>query len=959
MYRFLMLALLFSLLPGVAGAANARSVSLETLRNSPLYFEPNLGQTAPEVRYLARGQGYVFFLTEDEAVWRLHPRLPDQVGQVTRPRSAVIRLRLGGAEATPSPPRALEPLPQVSHYYIGRDPRRWAEGVPAYGRVRYEGVYPGIDMEFYGKGPLLEYDFVVAPGADPRHILLEFSGADRLRLTPAGDLLIEAGGETGGVRLRHHRPFAYQVREGRRQAVAADFVLRDGQQVAFRLGDYDPALPLVIDPAVTLATYLGGGWDDAVQAVAVDGAGAIYVTGRTTSTDFPATTGAVSGSLFGSDDLFVAKLAPDGRIVYATYLGSGETFVGIQDSGRGIALDDQGRVYVTGSVGASFTFFATSGAFDTEFNGGETDAFVIRLKADGLLDYASYLGDEQRFDVGTAIAVGADGLVYVAGYTAQATKFPSTFPVKNGAQTTHGGATDAFLVKLDLETPGAQALRYGTFFGGGGGEEALALALAGNGVAYIAGITNSDGLATQGVYQSGWVGNDGFIARLDTRTPGTAGLTATYINAPGCGFADTKDAVRVAGLAVADGDVVAAGDTLCDNLPLTGNAFDTTFGGTSEAFVLALDDNLASLRFASFFGGSGDETAAGIALDGFGQAYLVGGTTSSGLPGSGVNAANFPYRGGEDAFVAKLARQDDGGFGLRFSLYLGGSGDDRALAVAADATGNVHVAGRTASGDFPTYLAPTGPQGQALSDFQGGQEDGFLLRFGPVADLALAVTDNDPVAVGSNVVFDMRVDNQGPDDAQGVTVTATLPASLSYLAADSDSRCSYDGGSRGVACALGTLRQGEMPTLRITARLDADNRETVDFNVSALVPDVVPGNNTVTVRVNDDDPAAGGGSNPPPPLTITDGDGGVAGGSGGRSGGGGGGVPGLALLLILGAGYFSRAFAGSLPDTFDTFRGRREGAPQVRSSGEAGSRIHVPGLRSAPFGPHRIPGRAS
>ncbi len=910
MNRFLTLALLFFLLPGGAGAANARPASLETLRNTPLYFEPNLGQTAPGVRYLARGQGYVFFLTEGEAVWRLHPRLPDQIrpdqirpdqisqmGQAARPRTAVIRLRLGGADARLSAPRALEPLPQVSHYYIGRDPRRWAEGVPAYGRVRYEGVYPGIDMEFYGKGPLLEYDFVVAPGADPRRILLAFEGAERLRVTADGDLLIESG----GLVLRHGRPFAYQEKGGVRREVPSAFELRGGNEVAFRLAAHDPALPLVIDPAVTLATYLGGNGDDAIQAVAVDDAGAIYVTGRTTSTNFPTTTGAISGSLSGSNDLFVAKFAPDGRIVYATYLGSGSDQQS-EDSGRGIALDDQGRVYVTGSVSASFTFPATPGAFDETYNGGFTDAFVVRLGADGQLEYASYLGDEQRYDVGTAIAVGENSLVYVAGYTAQASRFPSTFPVKkNGAQTTHGGVTDAFLVKLDLRQPGSQALQYGSFFGGEGGEEALALALAGNGVAYIAGTTNSDGLATQGAYQSGWVNNDGFIARFDTRTPGTTGLRATYVNAPGCGSADTKDAVRVTGLAVADGDVIAAGDTLCGNLPLE-KAFDTTFGGVREAFVLALDDNLATLRFASFFGGSGDETAAGIALDGFGQAYLVGGTTSSALPRSGANAAgNFPYGGDEDAFVAKLARQGDGGFDLRFSLYLGGSGDDRALAVAADATGNVHVAGRTASVDFPTYLAPASPRD--FSEPQG-EQDGFLLRFGPVADLALTVTDNDNVAVGANVVFDINVANQGPDDAQEVSVTATLPASLNYQGSSLDNHCSYDSQSRRVTCALGMLPQGGMITLYITARLGADNGDTVDFNVSALASDVVPGNNTVTVKINDDDPGAGGGGNTTPPLTIVDGDGHAAGGGGG---GGGGGALGWAWLL-LGAGYYSCAF---------------------------------------------------
>jgi uncharacterized repeat protein (TIGR01451 family) len=382
------------------GNADAARLS-EGYGKLPLRFEVNRGQTAPEVKFLARGSGYTLFLAEAGAVLRL--RAPAGAGE--QKRSGTLRLTLEGANRKPSI-SGLDELPGRSNYLVGADRRRWRTNVPAFEKVRYESVYEGIDAVYYGRQGRLEYDLVVAPGADPARARLRFEGARGVRVDEAGDLVISAEG--GDV--RQQRPVAYQEFEGGRREVEARYVVDARGRVRFELGDYDRAHALVIDPVLLYASYLGGSGDDTGTSVAVDAAGSAYVAGTTASNDFPGP-GSLQAANGGFNDLFVLKLSPDGKsLVYATYLG-GEG----DDFGSTVAVDSAGNAYVGGMTGSG-SFPTTPGAFQT-VKDNSNDAFLAKLNPTGTgLVYSTYIGGKGSEQV-NSVAVDAAGAAYVAGRT--------------------------------------------------------------------------------------------------------------------------------------------------------------------------------------------------------------------------------------------------------------------------------------------------------------------------------------------------------------------------------------------------------------------------------------------------------------------------------------------------------------------------------------------------------------
>ncbi|MGH7253063.1 MAG: SBBP repeat-containing protein, partial [Nitrospiraceae bacterium] len=422
--------------PSPTGADPSTKARLvETYGKLPLSFEANQGQTDEQVKFLSRGPGYSVFLTPTEAVLALHkttasrdkpsekPVIPgkaagrdpesirtaqakrdwmpasagktqptrpasrDRDDQETRPRS-LLRMQLVGAHPKPRV-SGVDPLPGKVNYFRGKDPNRWRSNIPTYAKVKYENVYPGIDLVYYGNQRQLEHDFVVAPGADPRTIRLAFAGAERVGIDGQRDLLLRTAG--GDVRLQ--KPVVYQNVNGKHHKIAGRYVLdsgkrKDKQQVGFQVAAYDKTKPLVIDPVLVYSTYLGsGGNDELGYDIAVDGAGNAYVTGETNSLDFP-TQAALDASLAGGTDAFVAKLAPDGQaLLYATYLGGG-----ILDQGYGIAVDGAGNAYVTGFTSSSD--FPVQDPLDASLGGG-TDAFVAKLAPNGqALLYSTYLGGD-------------------------------------------------------------------------------------------------------------------------------------------------------------------------------------------------------------------------------------------------------------------------------------------------------------------------------------------------------------------------------------------------------------------------------------------------------------------------------------------------------------------------------------------------------------------------------------
>jgi len=413
--------------PALVSNQSSSSSVAQAYGQLPMSFEVNQGQTDAQVMYLTRGSGYTLFLTQDGAVLSLEPssgKTADPSSTPAAESGVALFMQLEGA----NPQAAIQGedlLPGVSNYFIGNDPNQWHTNVPNYGRVAYQDVYPGVELDYYGNQQQLEYDFTVAPGADPQNIRLSFNGAQSVALDAQGDLVLHT---TLGDILQH-APVVYQVVGGARQPVAGKFVLLGENQVTFQVGAYNHLLPLVIDPTLSYSTYLGGSGNDEANGIAVDSGGDAYITGTTYSTDFPTTPGAfqtgnVAASLDGTE-AFVTKLNASGTaLVYSTYLG-GSTGA----YGSGIVVDSSGDAYVTGGAGANFP--TTAGAFQTTPE-GFGDAFVTKFNASGTaLVYSTYLDGCG----GLGIAVDNGGDAYVTGSTG--TRFGTGFPTTPGAfQTT-------------------------------------------------------------------------------------------------------------------------------------------------------------------------------------------------------------------------------------------------------------------------------------------------------------------------------------------------------------------------------------------------------------------------------------------------------------------------------------------------------------------------------------------
>ncbi len=361
------------------------------------------------------------------------------------------------------------------NYYVGSDPKNWHTGVKQYSSVSYRDVYPGVNMVFHGAQRQLEFDFVVSPGADPKTIGLGFKGAQKLATDAAGNLVLASS--AGDVVL--HKPVAYQEKDGKREIVEAAFLVKNGNEVGMNLGAYDRGRELVIDPTLTYATYLGGLSEDDAYGIAIDGSGNAYVTGQTQSANFP-TVPANSTTNAGGFDVFVSKIAADGSsLIYSTYIGSDGN-----DSGNAIAVDGSGNAFVAGGTTqpSSTNFPTTSGAFQTTFQGGSVDAFVLELgSSGGSLVFSTYLGGRGD-DVANGIAIDTTG-VYVVGSTRS-----TDFPLQSPLQGTFSGISAAFVTKLN--TSGTSPLIYSTYLGGGANDFASGVAVA-SGNAYITGTTTA------------------------------------------------------------------------------------------------------------------------------------------------------------------------------------------------------------------------------------------------------------------------------------------------------------------------------------------------------------------------------------------------------------------------------------------------------------------------------------
>jgi hypothetical protein len=693
----------------------------QTYGRLPVSFEANYGQTDPQVRFLARGSGYTMFLTPTEAVmglgknsesriqnpesipdWRaggVNPLEPASVPGVDTPRSPASVVRMQWIGANPNPVvTGQDQLPGIVNYFIGNDSARWHTDIRTFAKVEYQDVYPGINLVYYGTNRQLEYDFVVSPGADPRTIALNFDGADKLELDAAGDLVVHAGGSE----LRQHKPVVYQEVNGTRREVAGNFVLQSqletqhSKLITFAVGAYDATLPLVIDPALGYSSFLGGSGNDPGFAIAVDSGGSSYVTGFTSSTDFP-TQNPFHNQLGGSDDAFVTKLNATGTAkVYSTYLGGTDS-----DEGFGIAVDSAGSAYVAGRT--SSTNFPVGPGFQTGF-GGFNDAFVSKLSPAGnTLVYSSYLGGTSP-EQGNGIAVDAAGNAYVTGFTDSA-----DFPTSNGFQSVLRGIEDAFVTKVSAD---GTTKVYSTYLGGSDTktvEAGNSIAVDAAGHAYVTGTTPSTDFPLVNAFQGFGGGLDAFVTEF-----AAAGNSLVYSTYLGGGAVEAGRAIAV-GLG---GEAYLTGVTTSTDFPTTPGAFDTTHnGGTQDAFVTKVAAGGTTKVYSTYLGGNGFDFGNGIAVNGSGNVFVAGETNSTNFP---TKAPLQGFGGGfEDADVTKLTPD---GAALVYSTYLGGNNVDTAHGIAVDAAGNAYLAGLTNSADFPTK-----------DPFQtlAGQGDAFITRILP------------------------------------------------------------------------------------------------------------------------------------------------------------------------------------------------------------------------------------
>ena len=466
----------------VSGRAQARARSL--FAGLPLIFEPNQGQANLDpadrrAKFVTHGSGYSLFLGSDGALLSLVSREPSkrersrQDGakpQVSLTRVESLEMKLAGANPKVNVIGA-DRLPGKSNYFLGNDPAKWRHGVPQFARVRYENVYPGINLLFYGNQGRLEYDFQVAPGSDPGQAELEFNGAKKLELND-GALVIH--GEGGSVRLG--APRVYQEIGGKRQSVAGSFVLRGANRAGFAIGSYDHARELVIDPILTFSTYFGGSGDEHSTFVAIDGSFNIYLTGSTTSPNLSAATGVDQKTLAGAQNVYIAKITPPlgstaASLDYVTYLGGSGT-----DSPVGINVDGQGDAFVAGTTSSSNFPTTQLTAYQTVPEPGSTGtshAFVTELKFDAsTLQYSSYLSGNGT-DIASGMTIDASGFMYVTGTTTSTDaanttdQFPATtLPQKLPFQVTPRAPIQFFVTKVNTAAARASSIAYSTYFGG-------------------------------------------------------------------------------------------------------------------------------------------------------------------------------------------------------------------------------------------------------------------------------------------------------------------------------------------------------------------------------------------------------------------------------------------------------------------------------------------------------------
>jgi hypothetical protein len=662
----------------------------ETYGKLPLSFEVNQGQVDEQVKFLSRSNGYNLFLTPTEAVLALRKasvkedqngRFGPQQSAKEEAEAAVVHMQLVGANPEPQV-SGVDELPGKSNYFIGNDPAKWQTDISHYAKVRYENVYPGIDLVYYGNQQQLEYDFVVASGADPKTIIMQFEGVEDLELDPNGDLLLHT--LTGVVRKQ--RPIVYQEVDGNKHIISGDYQIKGKGRIGFQVTGYDLRRELIIDPVLIYSTYLGGGVEskfmgDMGNDIVVDTLGNAYVVGTTTSTDFPSISGTfqTKGNTF---DAFVAKLTPDGTIDFSSYLGGNGG-----DRGNAIAIDTSGNCYLTGFTAS--TDFPTINPMQPT-NKGVGNVFITKLASTGsALIFSTYVGG-QSLDEGTGITLDSNRNIYFSGTT-----LSPDFPTVNAIQANKSGSSDGFISKLNAV---GDKLIYSTYIGGSIEESVYDIAIDSDTNVYIVGSTSSSNFPLVNPIQANKIGTDTtFISKLNSL--GNTLIYSTYLGG--------KDGDSTIGYGITvdnDGNAYITGITNSKTFPITNGAYQPLMGGFADAFVTKINPVGNAIIYSTYLGGNETDIGYSIAVDSVGNAYITGTTRSTNFP------IVLPLQGSisegicngipcSDIFVTKL---NSIGSVPSYSTYLGGRGFDEIPSIAIDNSGNAYLTGHTLSNNFPT-----------------------------------------------------------------------------------------------------------------------------------------------------------------------------------------------------------------------------------------------------------------
>lgn len=825
----------------------------------PLGFEANQGQSDARVKFQARGSGYGLYLTAEEAVLALQPA-PLKALQ-SLPAAVVVRMKL--AKANPRPEvTGTDELAGKSNYFIGNNPAKWHRNVPQFARVRYRDVYPGIDLVYYGKQGTLEYDFEVAPGADPKQVEFSFQGPNEITLDSKGDLVLA----TADGDLRLESPHVYQTVAGRQRPVEGRFVLLANRRVGFELGAYDQSRSLVIDPVLTYSTYLGGSGAESCSAItglpftpgcpaiAVDAAQSAYVAGSTTSTDFPVPSGGIVPTLKGTANVFITKFSASGSaLLFTTYFGGTG-----KDTTAGIAVDPGFNVVVAGTT--TSTDFSTINGYQLTPEAGSAGTqhvFVSKLDPTGSsLLYSTYLSGNGN-DLASGLALDANGNAYVTGTTtsidtpSSAVQFPATIGAfqtiagcsGSGACASPPGITQFFLTKVNPATSQAASVPYSTYFGGSNPANGVAVgggvAVDSSGNVYITGGTNFQHTGTnaatdfpilnavQGCLDlpeatapttaptcAASTHTDAFVAKLNPAAASGAQLQySTYVGG-------TLDDVGY-GIGVdTGGDAYITGSTTSTDfvIPAATVPFQSANAGGMDAFLAKISSFIppvvttttpttVSLLYFSYLGGTGNDAGLAIAVDSVQGARITGWTDSADFHTQApVQAVSG---GGRDAFAARIDTTATVATAAgHYASYLGGSGADMGTGVALDLQGASYVAGETASPNFNIASAA-----QAALN---GPSDAFVTKLGSTVNLGVTASASPtPVGVGNNVNFTYIITNNA-DLTTGVTFNDTLPGSnATFVSATASPGSCGTASSGSVQCNVGALNSLSTATVTV------------------------------------------------------------------------------------------------------------------------------------------------